>query len=235
MTATTKYSELRTIASEFALDPTAASRSGNLTEFYRQVHHLTGAASLARLGSIALMGGALEALLFELGLKPQFINPSTARTVAASVEFLGILIEDVRAARLSDAVSREVLVVDDDPLANRIAMAALSRANLIGHAAESPIAALELLARKHFDLVLLDIEMPQMTGFEVCRKLRMLPGYEKTPVIYVTAHSDFESRSRSIISGGNDLIAKPIFPIELAVKAVAHLIGSCRSKSTAAA
>jgi CheY-like chemotaxis protein len=91
------------------------------------------------------------------------------------------------------------------------------------------------LARKHFDLVLLDIEMPQMTGFEVCRKLRMLPGYEKTPVIYVTAHSDFESRSRSIISGGNDLIAKPIFPIELAVKAVAHLIGSCRSKSTAAA
>ena len=129
----------------------------------------------------------------------------------------------------------EVLVVDDDPLANRIAMSALTRANLMGQAAEGAVAALELLSRKQFALVLLDIEMPHMTGFEVCRRLRAMPGYEKTPVIYVTAHSDFESRSRSIISGGSDLIAKPIFPIELAVKAVAHLIGSSRSTSTVAA
>ena len=231
-TASKMYADLRAVSWEFALDPSASSRSGNLSEFYRQVHHLSGAASLARLSSIGLMSCALEALLFELGLKPQFINPSTARTVAASVEFLGVLIEDVRAGRQTETISRDVLVVDDDPLANRIAMSALSRANLIGQAAESPMAALELLSRKNFDLVLLDIEMPQMTGFEVCRKLRSMSGYEKTPVIYVTAHSDFESRSRSIISGGNDLIAKPIFPIELAVKAVAHLIGSRRSAST---
>jgi len=234
-TAAKTYADLRAVSWEFALDPSASSRSGNLSEFYRQVHHLTGAASLARLSSIGLMSGALEALLFELGLKPQFINPSSARTIAASVEFVGVLIEDVRAGRQTEPISRDVLVVDDDPLANRIAMSALSRANLVGQAAEGPIAALELLSRKQFALVLLDIEMPQMTGFEVCRRLRSMSGYEKTPVIYVTAHSDFESRSRSIISGGNDLIAKPIFPIELAVKAVAHLIGSSRSTSTAAA
>jgi len=42
----------------------------------------------------------------------------------------------------------------------------------------------------------------------------------RTPLIYVTLHSNFESCSRSIMSGGNDLIAKPIFPIELAVKVV---------------
>jgi CheY-like chemotaxis protein len=231
--ATATYSELCNVASEFALDPTAASRSGNLAEFYRQVHHLTGAASLARVNNIALMGGALEALLFELGLKPQFVNPSSARTVAASVEFLGVLIDDARAARKAEALSREVLAVDDDPLANRIALAALSRANLNGQATESPTAALDLLAQKQFDLVLLDIEMPQMSGFDLCRHLRILPGYEKTPVIYVTAHADFESRSRSILSGGTDLIAKPIFPIELAVKAVGHLIASRRQASVA--
>jgi CheY-like chemotaxis protein len=151
------------------------------------------------------------------------------------VAFLGVLIEDVRAGRPTEPMSRDVLVVDDDPLANRIAMSALTRANLMGQAAEGPVAALELLSRKQFALVLLDIEMPHLTGFEVCRRLRALPGYEKTPVIYVTAHSDFESRSRSIISGGSDLIAKPIFPIELAVKAVAHLIGSSRSTATAVA
>jgi CheY-like chemotaxis protein len=224
--APTSLTDLRNVSEEFAMDPAAAGRSGTLNEFYKQTHHLAGAASLARCTNVALLSGALEALLFELGEKPQFINPSTARTVAASVDFLGVLIEDARKARRPEALTREVLVVDDDPLANRIALSALSRANLNGQATENPLTALELLAQKKFDLILLDVEMPSLSGFELCRKLRLLPGYEKTPVIYVTAHSDFESRSRSIISGGNDLIAKPIFPIELAVKAVTHLIRS---------
>jgi CheY-like chemotaxis protein len=75
-----------------------------------------------------------------------------------------------------------------------------------------------------YDLVLLDIEMPQMTGFDLCRKLRGIPGYENTPVIYVTSHSHFESRAKSILAGGNDLIAKPVFPIELTLKSVLHIL-----------
>jgi len=233
-TAPDLLTDLRTVSEEFAVDPAAAGRSGNLADFYRLTHHLTGAAGLARLTNVGLMAGALEALLFELAEKPQFINPSTARTVTTSVEFLGQLIEDARAGHRSAVMSREVLVVDDDPLANRIAMSALSRANLKGQAVENPVTAVDLLLEKRFDLVLLDIEMPQMSGFELCRKLRSIPGYEQTPVIYVTAHSDFDSRSRGILAGGNDLIAKPIFPIELAVKAVTHLIRSRRSAPTAA-
>jgi len=224
--APTSYQDLRNLCAEFTLNPAAASRSGNLAELYRHTHHLTGAASLACFHNVALMGGALEALLFELKEKPQFLNPSSARTVAASVDFVGTLIEDSRTGRRAETLSREVLVVDDDPLVNRIAVAALARARLHGQAVENPLAALNLLAQKHFDLVLLDVEMPNLSGFEMCRKLRLLPGYEQTPVIYVTAHGDFESRSRSILSGGNDFIAKPIFPIELAVKAVTHLIRS---------
>lgn len=75
--------------------------------------------------------------------------------------------------------------------------------------------------------------MPQMTGFDLCRKLRGIPGYEKTPVIYVTSHSHFESRAKSILAGGNDLIAKPVFPIELAVKSVIHILKNRRSQSLA--
>ena len=167
-----------------------------------------------------------DELLFELIEKPQFINPSTARTISSAVEFLGLLVENARNGRRMDNFSAEVLAVDDDPLANRIALAALSRARLTARSVENPIAALELLAQHPFDLVLLDVEMPQMTGFEVCRNLRQLPGYETTPVIYVTSHGDFESRAKSILVGANDLIAKPIFPVELAVKAVGHLIRS---------
>jgi CheY-like chemotaxis protein len=140
------------------------------------------------------------------------------------VDFLGTLVENARTGRRLDLLVGEVLVVDDDPLANRIALAALSRAKLTARAVENPLNALDLLARQHFDLILLDIEMPHMDGFELCRKLRELPGYDQTPVIYVTSYADFENRSRCIGFGGHDLIAKPIFPIELAVKAVMYLI-----------
>jgi CheY-like chemotaxis protein len=218
------FTDLRMISQEFAQDPAAAGRDGNLQEFCRQAHHLSGAAGLARCTHIALLSGALEALLFELGEKPQFINPSTTRTVSAAVEFLGTLIESARVQRRVDIAVGEVLAVDDDPLANRIAQAALSRAKLNAQTTESPTAALELLAQKRFDLVLLDVEMPELNGFDLCRKLRELPGYEHTPVIYVTSYADFESRVKIVGVGGNDLIAKPIFPIELAVKALMHLL-----------
>jgi len=227
-----EFTDLKMISEEFAQDPAAAGRVGNLHEFCRQAHHLSGAAGLARYHHIALLSGALEALLFELGEKPQFINPSTTRTVTAAVEFLGTLIESVQNQQRVNLSVGEVLAVDDDPLANRIVLAALNRAKLTARTTESPATALELLAQNRYDLVLLDVEMPGMNGFDLCRKLREMPGYENTPVIYVTTYADFDSRVKAVDVGGNDLIAKPVFPIELAVKALMHLI---RAKFASAA
>ncbi len=83
---------------------------------------------------------------------------------------------------------------------------------------------MQWLEESRFDLVVLEIAMPGMNGFDFCRRLRALPGYQKTPVIYVTGHADFENRAKSVLSGGDDLITKPVFPMELAVKAVALLL-----------
>jgi CheY-like chemotaxis protein len=222
--AAADFTDMHTASIEFSQDPAASSRTGILAELCRHVHHMAGAAASARCHHVAQMSGALEALLYELVEKSQFINPSTSRTVSSSVEFLGMLVENARNGRRAEPLNAEVLVVDDDPLANRIALAALTRARVNGRSCENPVAALELAAKQKFDLVLLDVEMPQMTGFDVCRNLRQISGYENTPVIYVTSHGDFESRAKSILVGANDLIAKPIFPIELAVKVVLHLI-----------
>ncbi len=216
--------ELLELCREFQMGPESAVHSGNLTELYGQTHYLTAAAGLAGCYDLALMGGALEAMLFELVEKPQLINSSTARTVGSAVEYLARLFRDARTTRRPQSLTGAVLIVDDDPLANRNAQAALSRAKLRAITTENPLEALELVNQTRFELFLLDIEMPHLNGYELCRKIRCLPGYETTPVIYITAHSDFESRSKSILAGGNDLIAKPIFPIELAVKAVMHLI-----------
>lgn len=232
--AESRIRELIELSREFRSGPEFAAGSGNLNELYSQTHYLTGAAALAGCHHLALLGGALEALLFELVEKPQLLNPSAVRTVVSAVEYLASLSKDAHTLRRPESLTGEVLIVDDDPLANRSAQVALKRAKLRAQATENPRAALELLAHTRFDLFLLDIEMPHLNGYELCRKIRCLPGYEQTPVIYITAHGDFESRKQSILAGGNDLIAKPIFPIELAVKAVMHLIRGRRLLAAAA-
>ena len=217
---------LRTLYQEFFQSPDPAAALLKLESFYRKAHFVASVAGLAECHRIARLSSVFEALLFELLQRPSHIDPSVLHTIGTTVEFLEVLFDNSRDTSAEERFSGRVLVVDDDPLSNHLVVAALRRARLEARAVENPLIGLELFRQQAYDLVLLDIEMPHMTGFDLCRKLRTLPGYARTPVIYVTAHSDFESRSKGVLSGGDDLIAKPVFPIELAVKSVTHLIKS---------
>jgi CheY-like chemotaxis protein len=146
-------------------------------------------------------------------------------TIASTVEFLALLFDRALEGDVGAPLSAQALVVDDDRLNNRLVAAALQGAHLQVRTTDDPLVGLQWLKEGRFDLVLLDIEMPGMDGFELCRRLRLLPGYQKTPVIFVISHSDFESRVRSVLDGANELIVKPVLPPELAVKAVALLLG----------
>ncbi len=116
-----------------------------------------------------------------------------------------------------------ILLVDDDPICNRANELALKRVNFDIVSAADGVAALALLENSPFDLILLDINMPVLSGLEVCEKLRKLPQCKDTRVIFVTMQDDFKSRAQSILSGGNGLIAKPISPLELIVKILIFL------------
>ena len=201
-----------------------ADRSAILFELYQLVHTMTGSAGAAGLQRIATMASAFEALLRELHEKPKNINPSTIRTVANVVDFFGTLFTqaaDPAAISVDDAA---ILVVDDDPISRRAVLSGLEKAGLKGTAVGDPLIALAKLAKNRFDLVFLDVQMPGMNGFELCTKLRTMPLHTKTPVVFVTAMTDFQSRARSTLSGGNDLIAKPFLMIELAVKALTFVL-----------
>jgi DNA-binding response OmpR family regulator len=115
-------------------------------------------------------------------------------------------------------------VVDDEAISRRALVHALERAKLKCVTVEDAKAALELLQKNKYDLVFLDVDMPGMNGFELCTKLRSLPEHKKTPVVFVTGLTDFESRANSTMSGGNDFIAKPFLFIELAVKALLYIL-----------
>ena len=215
---------LRQLLEAFKSARVEKDRGLRLQDLSRKVHFITAMAGIAEYHGMAQMASAFEALLFSLMDKLPQLDPSAERTTSAAVEFLEELLTTRPEARPDSPARPQVLVVDDDRLSNRLVITALRSAQLQARGTESPEIALQWLREKHYDLVLLDIEMPGMDGMELCQRLRQMPGYETTPVIYVTLHSDFETRARILTSGGNDLIAKPILPTELAVKAVMHLL-----------
>ena len=63
-----------------------------------------------------------------------------------------------------------------------------------------------------------------MTGLELCARIRHTPGNDKTPIIFVTTHSDLITRAKSKLSGGNDYVVKPFLFSELAVKALLYAL-----------
>ena len=199
-------------------------RLKHMDEFCRKVHGLTGSAAVTGLHQIAGFSDALEALLKELSEKPININASTLRTIASALDFLGVLFESENFLREQNPASARILVVDDDELSRRAVIQALEKAKLPSVGVEDPTVALRLLSENSYDLVFLDIDMPGMSGIDLCSKMRRLPAQRATPVVFVTILNDFESRTNSMISGGTDFIAKPFLFMELAVKALIYVM-----------
>jgi CheY-like chemotaxis protein len=193
-------------------------------ELYRQVHTLNGNSGIAGLSLVAHMSSAIEALLKEIYEKPKNLNQSTTRTIAAAVDFLGLLFEKGTHPERQDLPASKILVVDDEAISRRAIVYALEKAKLKSISLDEPQQALQQLTAEEFDLVFLDVDMPGMTGYELCAKLRALPQHKKTPVVFVTSLNDFENRTNSTMAGGNDFIGKPFLFIELTVKALIHVL-----------
>jgi DNA-binding response OmpR family regulator len=201
-----------------------AAQLKQIHELYRRVNAMNGAAGVSGLIQIAHLTAAFDALLKELHENPKSINPSTLRTITVAVDFLGFLFEHGTKPEKHGIPPANILVVDDEVIACRAIVYALEKAHLQSISLQDPNAALKLLSEQPFDLVFLDVEMPGMTGFELCNKLRSLPAHKKTPVVFVTRLDDFASRTKSMIAGGNDFIVKPFLYIELTVKALIHVL-----------
>ena len=199
-------------------------RSAILFDMFRKTHSLTSGAGVAGCSVIARLSSAFEALLTELYENPKSINPSTVRTLAHTVDFLAQLANEVDAAEAIGLANTSVLVVDDEALSRKAVMRGLEKAELKAMDVADPAAAFEQCKKQNFDLIFLDIDMPGMNGYDLCKQIRAQPQHAKTPVVFVTGLTDFASRAKSTISGGNDLIGKPFLIIELAVKALTFLM-----------
>lgn len=112
----------------------------------------------------------------------------------------------------------KVLVVDDHAASRMTAVALLGMEGYEVIEAESGSTAVHLVAQKQPDLILLDVMMPEMDGFEVCQLLKQDEQTRLIPVIFITALNDRRSRIRGIEVGADDFLSKPFDRVELAAR-----------------
>jgi CheY-like chemotaxis protein len=112
-----------------------------------------------------------------------------------------------------------VLIVDDEPIARHTLVAAFEGHYQVMEAScgEDVLSLMKQPASPPPDLILLDIEMPGMDGYETCRHLRTTN--HDLPVIFVSSHDTLEERLQAFDAGGNDFVSKPFDPAELQRKA----------------
>jgi two-component system, sensor histidine kinase and response regulator len=108
-----------------------------------------------------------------------------------------------------------VLIVDDIPANIQLVASILRPENYDLNFAQNGIDALQLLSQRPFDLILLDLHMPEMDGFQVCEKLKENPDLKEIPVIFLTAISETDQIVKGLRMGAVDYITKPFEPLEL--------------------
>ena len=135
---------------------------------------------------------------------------------------MGPMISAAERFRPSDAKPK-ILVVDDDPLMRRIVTQSLERSAYELMEAESGVSGIQCAIEQHPDLILLDVMMPEMDGFEVIRRLRMHPMTQGVPIILLTALGEMSEKVYGMQLGADDYMTKPFDPRELRARVQAHL------------
>jgi CheY-like chemotaxis protein/anti-sigma regulatory factor (Ser/Thr protein kinase) len=183
---------------------------GSIFESFRQLE--TGLArnypglglGLAVAQKLALLLGGAIAVESEVGRGSVFTVQVPLRLPA---EFTG--------RRDPGEVRGRVLVVDDDVISRTIVSHVLARRSLDVVCVSDGLAAIRAASASRYDLILMDLQMPGMDGFQTAHRLRELPGHRKTPVLAVTANCSSDYRDLCIQHGMQGFLSKPVQSSEL--------------------
>lgn len=118
---------------------------------------------------------------------------------------------------------RTLLVIDDNPVNLKVAVSHLQGYGLEVLTARDGEAGIRRARLAHPDLILLDVNMPGLDGFETCRRLQAIPDTSDIPVVFMTARTDTQDKVQGFRAGGVDYVTKPIEPQELLARVQAQL------------
>jgi CheY-like chemotaxis protein len=112
-------------------------------------------------------------------------------------------------------MAKRILVVDDDEMVLMALEELLKPEGYEVQTVSSGTEALQKLEEGGYDLLMLDVIMPEMDGYELCKRIREKEKYKETPVVFLTAKSRDEDRARGLEAGANLYLSKPISPDKL--------------------
>ncbi len=218
--------ECRRMLHEANKQTTPDARSNRLRSLRELIHTLSGGATAAGRKMQAYFCEALEAFVSEVVADPVKLSGTCLRTITQAVDFLFEEFNSGKPNETPAGLNFNVLAVDDDAISRRAICVALGRINQKAIEAKSVMEALQKTRQQKFDLIFLDVDMPEMNGFELCTEIRKTELNKTAPIIFVTGMTDLQSRANSMLSGGTDFIGKPFQFMELAVKSLIHLLRS---------
>jgi len=209
---------LRTVLAEANRATDEAKRGKLLLELSEEVRPAKVVCLVPSLRSYWLLSFALEGFLRQLSRKVSEVTPSALLTVEGALDMLEQLSVGGARPDLASNPPIRLLAVDDDAVCLRAMSFALKKVFSEPELAPEGKTALSLVEQNVYDVIFMDVDMPGMDGFEVCTNIRQSKLNKETPVVFVTRHSDFDSRAKSVLVGGQDLIGKPYLPSEITVK-----------------
>lgn len=152
-------------------------------------------------------------------LAPPPAPPATSSRNGATPSAAASAFEDSRFA------GRSILVVDDEPMISRGLSSLLARRGLTVTTLNDPLRFWSVLDESKPNLILLDLEMPTISGTELCRVVRNDRRWSALPVIFLTGHTDQASVRRIFAAGADDYVGKPFVPAELTMRIESRLTG----------
>jgi phosphoserine phosphatase RsbU/P len=166
----------------------------------------------------------VEAYLIEPAISNEAEDSSTSPNLALNVGFT-FKVPEPKSAHGTFKDEGTILLVDDDETSREMLARRLRRSGYVVSAVASGLHALGLARRQRFDLVLLDMIMPGLDGFQVLAKFKAEPGLREIPVIMLSALDEENGIARCIEMGAEDYLSKPFNPVFLRAR-----VGACLEK-----
>jgi diguanylate cyclase (GGDEF)-like protein len=234
------YAGARAAQEQLFRGPSTKEPLQKLRTFFHKIAGTAMAVNFAELGYSASMAERLCDLCVAGELRPEKLLPFMSDALAVvgtvlsghsgqerplapkgpPVSAMGLVQPD---PNRDESMLAKVLVIDDDVFSASLIDNCLRSAGFMSSYVSDPSQALTVIHSELPDLIIMDVVMPGIDGFDLCRRVRAHPALALTPVIFVTRKGDVEQRVLGLEVGGNDYISKPFEPQELVARVRSHL------------